>query len=129
MLYDLNVPWSPNQTPAELERTITFLSSLGYNALALNHSISTLPSQLNNPIPLTQPFTLPSQTTLLRRCTLSISDPSLNHRLSHPDRPLYHFLRPHTTLPFPLQAYTSYGCCKSRATIRDLLCAGYYGGC
>jgi ribonuclease P/MRP protein subunit RPP1 len=82
MLYDLNVPWSPSQSPTELERTIAFLSSLGYNTLALNHSVSSLPAQLSNPIPTTQPFALPSNTVLLRRCTLTISDPSQNHRLS-----------------------------------------------
>jgi ribonuclease P/MRP protein subunit RPP1 len=82
MLYDLNVPWTPTQPPAELERTINFLSSLGYNTLAINHSLSVLPAQLSNPIPLKQPFEIPTETTLLRRCTVLFADPSLNHRLS-----------------------------------------------
>ncbi|KUJ24586.1 PHP domain-like protein [Mollisia scopiformis] len=82
MLYDLNVPWSPSQDSAQLQRTISFLSEAGYSALALNHTIkSPLPPQITNPIPTTLPFTLPPKTTLLRRCTLTISDPSLNHRL------------------------------------------------
>ncbi|KAL3422202.1 ribonuclease P protein subunit 3 [Phlyctema vagabunda] len=82
MLYDLNVAWSATQTPQELERAIYFLSELGYDSLALNHTITgALPSQLVNPIPATQPFSIPAKTSILRRCTLVISDPSLNHRL------------------------------------------------
>lgn len=83
MLYDLNIPWSATQTSQELQRTISFLSELGYNTVALNYIITGgLPSQLVNPIPLTQPFPIPKKTTLLRRCTLHIDDPSLNYRLS-----------------------------------------------
>jgi ribonuclease P/MRP protein subunit RPP1 len=53
-----------------------------YSVLALNHSITgAMPSQITNPIPPTLPFKLPPATTILRRCTLTISDPSLNHRL------------------------------------------------
>lgn len=82
MLYDLNVPWSPNQNPLELQRTISFLSELGYDTLALNHTVSNpLPSQISNPIPNPPPFTVPSKTILLNRCTLTFADPSLNHRL------------------------------------------------
>jgi ribonuclease P/MRP protein subunit RPP1 len=83
MLYDLNVPWSPTQNPQELQRTISFLSELGYNTLALNHIHSgPLPSQITNQIPSPQPFTLPPKTTLLRRCTLTLIDPAQNYRLS-----------------------------------------------
>lgn len=83
MLYDLNVPWSPTQNPLELQRTISFLSELGYNTLALNHTHSgPLPSQITNAISSTQPFTLPAKTTLLRRCTLVFTDPSQNYRMS-----------------------------------------------
>jgi len=83
MLYDLNVPWSPTQSAADLERTVSFLSNLGYIVLALNHTLNStsLPSQITNPIPTTPSFALPKNTTLLRRCTLTIHDPSLNHRL------------------------------------------------
>jgi ribonuclease P/MRP protein subunit RPP1 len=82
MLYDLNVPWSATQNPLELQRTISFLSESGYDTLALNHIITgTLPPQIMNLIPHPPPFSIPSKTTLLRRCTLLISDPSLNHRL------------------------------------------------
>jgi ribonuclease P/MRP protein subunit RPP1 len=82
MLYDLNVPWSSTQDPSELQRTISFLSELGYDVVALNHIITgTLPSQVVNPIPQTPPFKVPSKITLLRRCTVHLSDPSLNHRL------------------------------------------------
>ncbi|CZT04439.1 related to ribonuclease P protein subunit p30 [Rhynchosporium graminicola] len=82
MLYDLNVPWSSNQNSQELQRTISFLSELGYDTLALNHVHSgPLPSQISNAIPSTQPFTLPPKTTLLRRCTLTLIDPAQNYRL------------------------------------------------
>ncbi|KAH6711347.1 RNase P subunit p30-domain-containing protein [Leptodontidium sp. 2 PMI_412] len=82
MLYDLNVPWSANQNPQELQRTISFLSELGYGTLALNYVHSgPLPSQISNQIPSPQPFTLPAKTTLLRRCTLTLIDPAQNYRL------------------------------------------------
>ena len=82
MLYDLNVPWSSTQSPQELERTISFLSESGYDTLALNHIITgALPAQITNPIPQSPPFSIPHKTTVLRRCTLLITDPSLNHRL------------------------------------------------
>jgi len=45
MFYDLNVPWSPNDP--QLPRTLAFLHELGYNVVALNHSISgKLPAQI-----------------------------------------------------------------------------------
>ncbi|KAG9241744.1 RNase P subunit p30-domain-containing protein [Calycina marina] len=81
MLYDLNIPWTCSTDPLELQRTISFLSSLGYDTIALNHIMSTVPSQIVNPIPSPLPFTIPPNTTILRRCTLQIEDPSLNYRL------------------------------------------------
>ncbi|APA09438.1 hypothetical protein sscle_05g042080 [Sclerotinia sclerotiorum 1980 UF-70] len=83
MLYDLNIPWSSNKDPLDLQRTISFLSELGYGTIALNHVHSgLLPSNITNPIPATFPFTVPPKTVILRRCTIVLSDPSLNHRLS-----------------------------------------------
>ncbi|QSZ37521.1 hypothetical protein DSL72_008619 [Monilinia vaccinii-corymbosi] len=83
MLYDLNVPWSSSKDPLDLQRTISFLSELGYGTIALNHIQSgPLPSNITNPIPTTFPFTVPPKTVILRRCTLVLADPSLNHRLS-----------------------------------------------
>jgi ribonuclease P/MRP protein subunit RPP1 len=82
MLYDLNVPWSADQNPSELQRIISFLSEVGYNTLALNHTITgAIPAQITNPIPLELPFKLPPKVTILRRCTLPIADPTHNHRL------------------------------------------------
>jgi ribonuclease P/MRP protein subunit RPP1 len=82
MLYDLNVPWSLTQNPIELQRTLAFLSELGFGTVALNHVLTgALPSQVANPIPQQPSFTIPSGMTLLRRCTIHISDPTLNHRL------------------------------------------------
>jgi len=82
MLYDLNVPWSATDSPLQQQRTISFLSELGYDTLALNHTISSaLPSQITNPIPSALSFEIPKKTMLLRRCTLCIADPTQNHRL------------------------------------------------
>lgn len=45
MFYDLNVPWSA--TDAQLPRTLAFLHELGYNVVALTHTISgKLPAQI-----------------------------------------------------------------------------------
>ena len=45
MFYDLNVPWSANDT--QFPRTLAFLQELGYNVVALNHTISgKLPAHL-----------------------------------------------------------------------------------
>ena len=82
MLYDLNIPWSSSTPPQELQRTLSFLSEVGYQTLALNHTVTgALPAQITNPIPPDLPFAIPSKATLLRRCTLTLSDPTQNHRL------------------------------------------------
>jgi ribonuclease P/MRP protein subunit RPP1 len=45
MFYDLNVPWSAND--ASLPRTLNFLHELGYNVVALNHTMTgKLPNEL-----------------------------------------------------------------------------------
>ncbi|KAK2061909.1 PHP domain-like protein, partial [Colletotrichum caudatum] len=97
MLYDLNIPWSPTTDPADLSRTISFASSLGYTVLALNHTITPpIPSQISNPLPKLPPSTAsaaaaaaPSQPqqkgprpTVLHRATVLLSDPSQNYRLA-----------------------------------------------
>lgn len=52
------------------------------NTVALNHIITgALPAKVVSPIPSPLPFDVPKNTTVLNRCTLTISDPSLNHRL------------------------------------------------
>jgi hypothetical protein len=38
MFYDLNVAWSASDS--QLPRTLAFLDELGYNVVALNHTIS-----------------------------------------------------------------------------------------
>lgn len=102
MLYDLNIPWTPQTTQSELERTLRFSQSLGYNVVALNHTLSApVQSTITNPIPQLGPvhssFPPPSQQpqkttsttssittklpTTLRRATVVISDPAVNHRL------------------------------------------------
>lgn len=46
MFYDLNVPWSSSNA-SQTPRTLAFLNELGYNVVALNHSISgKLPADL-----------------------------------------------------------------------------------
>lgn len=97
MLYDLNIPWTPQTTQSELERTLRFSQSLGYNVVALNHTLSApVQSTITNPIPqlglvhssfpppTTQQPQKPTTTklpTTLRRATVVISDPAVNHRL------------------------------------------------
>ncbi|TDZ68167.1 putative ribonuclease P protein subunit 3 [Colletotrichum trifolii] len=86
MLYDLNIPWTPSTSPSDLDRTISFASSLGYTVLALNHTITPpLPSQISSPLPkLPPPPTQPSskpRPTILHRATLLLDDPSQNFRL------------------------------------------------
>lgn len=45
MFYDLNIPYSPDDTA--LPRTLAFLKELGYTTVALNHTIAgKLPADL-----------------------------------------------------------------------------------
>ncbi|KAK2733254.1 RNase P subunit p30 [Colletotrichum kahawae] len=88
MLYDLNIPWTPSTPRDELNRTITFASSLGYAVIALNHTVTPpIPSQITNPLPKFPPTTTttPSQSTktptVLHRATVLLADPSQNYRL------------------------------------------------
>ncbi|KAK3393700.1 RNase P subunit p30-domain-containing protein [Podospora didyma] len=59
MLYDLNIAWSPSVVASDLERTLKFAKNLGYDVVALNHTVSgsipTLPSPITNPIPTLTP--------------------------------------------------------------------------
>lgn len=56
---------------------------MGYNTIALDFSITgKVPGEIINQIPSPLPFTIPSRLHILRRCTLHLSDPSQNHRLS-----------------------------------------------
>ncbi|KAI9874348.1 MAG: hypothetical protein M1830_009847 [Pleopsidium flavum] len=81
MFYDLNVPWTPNNP--ELQRTLAFLAELGYNVVALNHTVvGKLPADLSSPIPTDLRFPTARNLRILRRCTLVLSDPAQNHRLS-----------------------------------------------
>ncbi|KAF2096597.1 ribonuclease P complex subunit Pop2 [Rhizodiscina lignyota] len=81
MFYDLNVPWTDNNV--ELQRTVAFLHELGYDVIALtNHISGKVPNDLKPPIPSPLPFPTPPKLRFLRRCTLSLSDPAQNHRIS-----------------------------------------------
>ncbi|KAF2459776.1 RNase P subunit p30-domain-containing protein [Lineolata rhizophorae] len=81
LFYDLNIPWRPGDP--ELPRTLAFLHELGYNVVALNHTISgKLPADLSCPIPSPLPFVTPPKLTILRRCTLVLTSPSTNARLA-----------------------------------------------
>lgn len=81
MLYDLNIPWTPSTTPADLDRTLSFASHLGYSVVALSHTLPPpIPSPIPNPLPLIPPTTA-DRPTVLRRVTVPMSDPSTNHRL------------------------------------------------
>ncbi|KAI1384116.1 PHP domain-like protein [Hypoxylon trugodes] len=100
MLYDLNIPWSPTTTPSDLERTLRFSAQLGYNVVALNHTLDApLPGNIQNPLPKFPPPSTannpqPSSSsqqrqtsstqrtpTILHRLTLSFTDPSQNQQL------------------------------------------------
>ncbi|KAK5124104.1 hypothetical protein LTR85_001807 [Meristemomyces frigidus] len=82
MFYDLNVPWSA--TDAQLPRTLAFLDELGYNVVALNHTISgKLPAQISCPIPDPLPYKdLPVKLEIRRRVTLTLTDSYQNARLA-----------------------------------------------
>lgn len=78
MFYDLNIQWVPSEP--NLPRTFAFLHELGYNVVALNHTISgKLPTDLTNPIPTQSQLqqthkSLPAKLTILRRLTLVLSE-------------------------------------------------------
>ncbi|KAI0975339.1 RNase P subunit p30-domain-containing protein [Xylaria arbuscula] len=90
MLYDLNIAWSPHTNQAELERTLRFSASLGYDVVALNHTLGApIPPNITNAIPKYEPPSpssslSPSQPklpTVLRRATVVLTEPSQHHRL------------------------------------------------
>ncbi|KAK7542826.1 RNase P subunit p30-domain-containing protein [Phyllosticta citribraziliensis] len=82
MFHDLNVPWSAKEV--ELQRTVAFLDELGYNVVALTHTLSgKLPADLSCPIPNPLPFPTPPKMRILRRCTLVLNDPAHNHRINN----------------------------------------------
>ncbi|KAI1497184.1 RNase P subunit p30-domain-containing protein [Biscogniauxia marginata] len=104
MLYDLNIAWSPTTSASDLERTLRFSASLGYDVVALNHTIAPpIPPQITNPLPEFPSSSSSSSTststpddnnnnkkkkdgtsalpTVLRRATLLFSDPSQQHRI------------------------------------------------
>ncbi|GAB7354133.1 hypothetical protein MBLNU459_g4695t1 [Dothideomycetes sp. NU459] len=81
MFYDLSVEYNPKDT--HLSRTLSFLAELGYNVVALNHTITgKLPSELTCAIPDPLPFDPPASLTILRRCTLVLSESATNNRLA-----------------------------------------------
>jgi ribonuclease P/MRP protein subunit RPP1 len=75
--HDLNVAYKPGDPG--LTQTISFLNELEYSVMALSVSITgklpATPEQIRLPEP-------PRGMTLLTRLTLTISDPSQNHRLA-----------------------------------------------
>ncbi|KAI0839145.1 PHP domain-like protein [Hypoxylon sp. FL0890] len=94
MLYDLNIAWSPTTSAADLERTLRFSSQLGYNVVALNHTLDApLPSNISNPLPKFPSSSSPSPSnqqtedrnhripTVLRRLTINLADPAQNPQL------------------------------------------------
>lgn len=82
MFYDLSVQWT-SAKDVELPRTLAFLAELGYNIIALNHTISgKLSNEIECAIPDPLPFATPSNLTILRRCTLHLTEPLSNARLN-----------------------------------------------
>ncbi|KAK3666157.1 RNA-binding RNA processing protein rpp1 [Elasticomyces elasticus] len=82
MFYDLNVPYATGD--ATLPRTLAFISELGYNVVALNHSIAgKLPAQISCAIPDPLPFKdLPPKLEIRRRVTLTLTESYQNARLA-----------------------------------------------
>lgn len=83
MFYDLNVPFNANAS--QLQATLDFAAELGYNTLALSHTLSgKLPTTIPaTPIPLPPPdVVVPRGMSLISRATFTISDASQNHRVS-----------------------------------------------
>ncbi|KAK1811825.1 RNA-binding RNA processing protein rpp1 [Friedmanniomyces endolithicus] len=82
MFYDLNVPYSANE--AHLSRTLAFISELGYNVVALNHSIvGKLPPQITCAIPDPLPLKdVPPNLEIRRRVTLTLTESYQNARLA-----------------------------------------------
>ncbi|KAK4897706.1 RNA-binding RNA processing protein rpp1 [Elasticomyces elasticus] len=82
MFYDLNVPYA--QGDATLPRTLAFINELGYNVVALNHSIAgKLPAQIACAIPDPLPFKdLPPKLEVRRRVTLTLTESYQNARLA-----------------------------------------------
>lgn len=84
MFYDLNIPWKPSDP--HLPQTLAFLHELGYNTIALNHTISgKIPTDLTNPIPTQEslqsthratldPIFKKNNCTILRRITLVLTE-------------------------------------------------------
>ncbi|KAA8642278.1 hypothetical protein EYZ11_008877 [Aspergillus tanneri] len=78
MFYDLNVPYSPDDS--EISPTLSFLAELGYTTVALSQTVTgKLPP---NPTPPPAPANAPIDLTLLSRINLTLSDPAQNQRLS-----------------------------------------------
>ncbi|KAK5112520.1 hypothetical protein LTR62_004277 [Meristemomyces frigidus] len=82
MFYDLNVPYHAGD--AQLPRTLAFLSELGYNVVALNHTIvGKLPAQITCAIPCPLPYKdLPPGLQIHRRVTLTLTESYQNARLT-----------------------------------------------
>ncbi|GAB7363836.1 hypothetical protein MBLNU230_g4401t1 [Neophaeotheca triangularis] len=80
--YDLNLPYGKNDS--NLARTLAFEHELGYNVVALNHTISgKLPNDttcaIPNPLPVKD---LPPKLEVLRRLTIVLAEPLQNARLN-----------------------------------------------
>lgn len=82
MFYDLNIPYTPNDH--NLPRTLAFSQELGYNVVALNHTISgKLPTDMTSAISDPLPFKdVPPKLTVLRRVTLVLTEAHQNARLA-----------------------------------------------
>ncbi|KAM5343021.1 hypothetical protein ACJ41O_013987 [Fusarium nematophilum] len=81
MLYDLNIAWAPSTTEDQLLQLLTLSASLGYAAVALNHTLTLpFPADPVAPFPnITSSSKLPN---VLHRATLPLADPAAsNYRL------------------------------------------------
>lgn len=79
MFYDLNIPWSPSMPREQLLQTLLLARSLGYDTVALNHTITTpgsdsLPSPFPDFATEAKEHNLPN---ILHRATLPFTDPAV----------------------------------------------------
>lgn len=83
MIYDLNLHWSPSTTDEKLLQTLTAAASLGYETVALNHTLELpFPAKPEAPFPKLPDSTKTKLPTILHRATLPLSDPSAsNYRI------------------------------------------------
>lgn len=82
MLYDLNIHWSPSTTESQLDETLRFASSLGYDTVAISHTLALpLPPQFKKPLPNIAAATSKASKlpNVLHRATINLAEPAASN--------------------------------------------------